>query len=143
MPSDIERADRISLGRAVIAPFIGAAMLGAQQWLFFGRDWDALSPWQLGIWAVLAVLVLALVLTGGSWFVPKSLRAHVDDEASRIHRLQALVGGFLAMMITALLVFVVSPFEPLEAQRAAHIIISMGLGVSLAGFGLAEVRALG
>lgn len=143
MASDIERADRISLTRAVAAPFIGAAMLSAQQWLFFGRDWDALSPVHLSIWAVLAVLTLLLVLTGGLWFVPKTVRAHVDDEASRLHRLYAIVGGFLAMMITALLVFVVSPFEPIEAQRAAHIIVSMGLGVSLAGFGLAEVRALG
>lgn len=143
MASDIERADRISLARAITAPLIGAAMLSVQQWLFFGRDWDSLSPVQLGIWAVLAALILSLVLTGGLWLVPKSLRVHVDDEASRIHRLQALTGGFLAMMVTALLVFVVSPFEPLEAQRAAHIIVSMGLGVSLAGFGLAEVRALG
>lgn len=143
MPSDIERADRISVARAVIAPLLGAAMLSVQQWLFFGRAWDAVSPLQLFIWAVLALLILLLVLTGGLWFVPKSVRAHVDDESSRLNRLQALVGGFLAAMITALLVFVVSPFQPLEAQRAAHIIVSMGLGVSLAGFGLAEVRALG
>ena len=143
MTSDIERADRVSRGRAVAAPRFGMAVLSVQQWLFFGRAWDALSPAQLAIWAVLAFLVLVIVLTGGNWLLPRSLRAYVDDESSRHNRLHAILGGFSAAMLTALIVFVVSPFEPVEAQRAAHLIISIGLGGSLLSFGIAESRAIG
>lgn len=142
MSSEIERADRISRARALAAPLLGFVMLSAQQWLFFGRSWDAVSPVQLALWGVLAILMLMLVLTGGLWFVPREVRRHADDDASRINRLQALTGGFLAAMLVAFLVFIVSPFEPIDAQRAAHLIISIGLGVTLAGFGFAEFRAL-
>lgn len=142
MPSNIERADRVSRARALTAPFLGFAMLSVQQWLFFGREWDALSPVQLGIWALLAFGALLMVLTGGLWFVPPEVRRHADDDSSRLNRLQAIFGGFFAAMLMTLLVFLVSPFEPLDAQRAAHIILSVGLGVSLLSFGIAESRAL-
>lgn len=142
MTSIIERADRISRRRALLAPFAGVAVLSVQQWLFFGRDWNEVSPLQLGIWAALAALALLALMGGSRWLTPRSVRPFVDDESTRANRLQAIFGGFTAAMLTALLVFIVSPFEPLTAQRAAHIIISMGLGVSLLSFGIAELRAL-
>jgi hypothetical protein len=142
MISEIERADRISRSRALAAPFIGVAALSVQQWLFFGREWDELSSLQLGIWAILAALALLVLIGGGKWLTPRSLRPFVHDESSRDNRLKAIFGGFTVAMLTALLVFLVSPFEPLSAQRAAHIIISMGLGVSLLSFGITELRAL-
>jgi len=142
MRSDIEKADRVSRGRAITAPFVGVALLSVQQWLFLGREWDEVSPVQLGIWTVLALAALMIVLTGGRWFTPRGLRPYVDDESSRANRSGAILGGFTSAMLTALLVFLVSPFEPIDAQRAAHFIISIGLGVSLVSFGLVESRSL-
>ena len=142
MTSEIEQADRFSRGRALAAPFLGLALLTAQQWLFFGRQWDQLSPVQLAIWAALAIAVLVIVLTGGRWLVPSALRPYVDDDSSRDSRNGAIFGGFSAAMLTSLVVFVVSPFEPIEAQRAAHLIVSIALGVALVGFGLSESRFL-
>ena len=124
------------------APFLGLVMLSVQQWLFFGRDWDRLSPVQLGLWALLATAVLLVVLTGGRWLLPRGIRPYVDDESSRANRMQAIFGGFTAAMVTLLIVFVVSPFEPIDAQRAAHIVVSIGLGVALVSFGLVESRGL-
>lgn len=142
MPSDIETADRISRGRALSAPFVGVAAMSVQQWLFFNRDWDEVSPLQLGLWALLAIFALLVVLTGGRWFVPSRLRPLVEDESSRDNRLSAIFGGFAAAMVTSLLVFIVSPFEPISAQRAAHLIVTIGLGTSLLSFGIAESRTL-
>ena len=42
-------------------------------------------------------------------------------------------------MITGFLVWAVSPFEPLHAQRAANIIVSMGLGCAFVSYGVAEM----
>ena len=142
MSSAIERADRNSRSRALAAPFVGVAMLSVQQWLFFGSDWSEVSGTQLAIWAALALLALLALLGGDNWLMPRSVRPFVHDENSRANRSQAIFGGFVAAMFTTLLVFLVSPFEPLSDQRAAHIIISLGLGVSLLSFGIVEVQAL-
>lgn len=142
MTLQIEKADRISRGRALVAPFLGLAVLTVQQWLFFGREWGQLSPVQLGLWAAFAIAALLIAMTGGRWFIPRRVRRYVDDESSRQNRLNAIFGGFVAAMTTALVVFVVSPFEPLDAQRAAHLVISIGLGVTLVSFGIAESRLL-
>lgn len=142
MSSTIERADRISRGRALAAPFVGVAMLSVQQWLFFVSDWSEVSGTQLAIWAALALLASLALVGGDRWLMPRSVRPFVHDESSRANRLQAIFGGFVAAMLTTLIVFIVSPFEPLSGQRAAHIIISLGLGVSLLSFGIAELRGL-
>lgn len=138
MKSEIERADTVDRRRAQVAPFLGLLVLSANQWLFFGASWDAVSMTQMIIWLVLMLVVLGIVLTGGNWPLPKAVRRLTDDEATRASAGKALKRGFAATMVTALIVFVVAPFEPISAQRAAHLIISTGLGLALLVFGLEE-----
>lgn len=140
MPSNIEKAERVDLRRTLVAPFLGLAVLSANQWLFFGRDWDQISAVHLGLWIVMILFVFALVATGGLWFSSTAVRTLADDEITRESRKRAFRGGFAAAMLTALVVFVVSPFEPLSAQRAAHIVISVSLGVVLVAYGIEEIR---
>lgn len=142
MSVPVERADRVSRGRALAAPFAGLALLSVQQWLFFGQEWDELGVIQLGIWLLLALLALAILLTGGLWFVPRSVRQLADDGATRRNRQNAITAGFVVAIITALLVFAISPFEPISAQRAAHLITSISLGSAFINFGVAESRSL-
>ena len=142
MTSEIEKADAADRHRARMAPFLGVLVLSANQWLFFGAHDDALSVPRLVLWMVLMLLVLGIVLTGGNWLLPKAFRRFADDEATHDSLDKAIKRGFAAAMITAFLVFVIAPFEPLGAQRAAHLIISLGLGVALVAFGLEERRHL-
>ncbi len=142
MSSPVEKADSASRARAMFAPFAGLAVLSVQQWLFFGREWEAVSPVQLVLWAVLALVALFFLMTGGLWFVPREVRAIADDELSRRSRSFAVNTGFIAAIVTALIVFAVSPFEPLSAQRAAHIICGMALGIALLVYGLRELSTL-
>ncbi len=143
MSDTVERADRVSRGRALAAPFAGLALLSVQQWLFFGQEWQEVSVVQLAIWLALALLALAVLLSGGLWFVPRSVRRLAEDGETERNRQRAITAGFVVAIITALLVFAVSPFEPLPAQRAAHIITSVSLGVAFVTFGVAESRSLG
>lgn len=143
MTSEIERADRADRNRARMAPFLGLLVLTANQWLFFGADWEGVGVLKLGLWLVLMLFVFAIVLTGGNWLMPKAIRALLDDEVTRTSRERALKGGFAAAMLMAFVVFVVSPFEPIGAQRAAHLIISMGLALALLVYGIEESRHLG
>ncbi len=141
MRSEIEKADAADRQRANIAPFLGVLVLSANQWLFFGAQ-EALSVPRLILWLASMLLVFGIVLTGGHWLMPKAFRRFADDEATRASVDRAIKRGFAAAMITAFLVFVVAPFEPLGAQRAAHLIISLGLGAALIAFGLEERRHL-
>lgn len=142
MPSEIEKADRVDRLRSRLAPLLGLIVLSANQWLFFSRDWNDVSALQMILWVVLILIVFAIIMTGGIWFTPKAVRDIANDEATRNSQHYALKAGFAAAMLTTLMVFIVSPFEPLSAQRAAHIIISVALGVTLVVFGLAESRHL-
>lgn len=142
MASNTERADQADRRRTLIAPFIGVAVLSANQWLFFSRDWNAVSVAQMALWLAMILVVLALLMTGGLWFVPKAVREIANDEGVRQSRARAFKGGFAASIMMALVVFVVAPFAPLDAQRAAHIIISVALGVALVVYGFEAGRQL-
>lgn len=142
MKSDIERADAADRSRARVVPFLGVLVLSTNQWLFFGSQSDEVSVPRMILWLLLMLVVFGIVITGGDWRRPKALRQLADDEPTRASTSKALKAGFAAAMITALIVFVVAPFEPIGAQRAAHLIITLGLGVALLVFGLAERRNL-
>ncbi|MBB3035475.1 hypothetical protein [Alteriqipengyuania lutimaris] len=137
MTNDIERADELSRNRAYMAPFIGLLILAVRQVVLANWDWEAVTWWQGAIWFVLVGFAAATLFWGGMWF-PKHLREIGDDEVTRANRAKAVTRGFLAALFVAMLVFVVAPFEPLSAQEAAHLIVSVGLAGALLSFGLLE-----
>ena len=93
-------------------------------------------------WAVLAAAALILVLTGGSLLLPKAVRQLADDEVTAANWAYAIRSGFGVAMGIAILVFVMAPTFPLEAQRAAHLIFSAGMGTTLVLFGARERKSL-
>lgn len=140
METDVERAELADRRRGLVAPFIGLLVITANQWLFFSRDWTDVAIWQLGLWLILVLLAFFLLMTGGLWFLPMRVRQIANDEVTRNSRQKAIQAGFVAAMLIAPLVFVVSPFEPLAAQRAAHLVISISLEVAFLVYGIAEIR---
>lgn len=143
MTTDHIRAEAISRQRARFLPMLGVLLLVAQNGLLMHWDWRALTIVQNLAWLVMAISALGILLTGGKWLMPPAIHALVDDEVSRENRRTAITRAFAAAITTAMLVFVVAPFEPIDAQRAAHMIVSIGLAVGLLAFGLEERKSLG
>ncbi|WP_294353036.1 hypothetical protein [uncultured Sphingomonas sp.] len=143
MTTDHIRAEAISRQRARFLPMLGVLLLVAQNGLLSHWDWRAVTIVQNLAWLVMAVSALLILLTGGKWLMPPAIHALVDDEVSRENRRTAITRAFAAAITTAMLVFVVAPFEPIDAQRAAHMIVSIGLAVGLLAFGLEERKSLG
>lgn len=142
MTNDFEKAEQFGRTRALAAPFLGALILALQQGIMFGWAWDSTSSGallQIGVWLVFATVMLLLLLTGGGWFIPRQARAIANDEPSQINRQRAIKIGFVVSLITCFLVVAVSPFDPLPAQRAGHIIASMGLGTAFVALGMGEI----
>ena len=142
MTDRIDRADEISRNRAHMAPFIGLLVLFVPQVMLANWNWEAVTWWQAAIWFVLVAFAAGTLFWGGMWF-PKDLRAIGEDEVTRANRSKAVTRGFLAALFVAMLVFVVSPFEPISAQEAAHLIVSVGLVCALLSFGIAETQSHG
>jgi hypothetical protein len=139
MADDYETAEKFAQGRAIMAPFLGLLVLMMQQGIFFAWDWGSDSLLQILVWMGFAVLMLLLLLTGGGWFLSKRVRNLANDEVTRANRQRGITIGFVVAMLTGFLVWAVSPFEPLHAQRAANLIVSMGLGCAFLAYGIAEL----
>ena len=83
------------------------------------------------------------LLTGGMWFRHRALRSLINDEVSESNRQKGVAAAFVAAMLVAVLIFAVAPFEPIPAQRAAHLVVTVSLAVGLLVFALAERKSLG
>ena len=141
--SDTERADRIVKTHARLTPFIGLLVLLVHQGIYFSWDWDGgpVAWWQTAVWLAFIAVVFTLLMTSGALFVPRRIRELANDEVTRANRAVAIQIGFFIAMFIAVLLVVVSPYDPIGGQRAGHMLISISLGISLLVFGLREMLA--
>jgi hypothetical protein len=137
------RADHLSRRRARILPFLAILYLTQQVSYFgtFGEPGRTVEQVKVGAWLILSVVLLAVLVTKGFWFHSRAVRDLIDDENTRANRLDALRAGFLAAMLTGIVLYFVDQFEPMTARQAIHIILSLGLGAALVRFGMLERRA--
>jgi len=138
------RADRLSRRRARILPILAIIYL-TQQASYFSAALDSptrtVDHVKIGAWLLLSAVLLAALTTKGFWFHPRAVRELVDDEHTRNNRLDAMRIGFLAAMLTGIVLYFVVQIEPMTARQAIHLIISLGLGAALVRFGMLERRA--
>ena len=140
--SDVEEAERLSSRR----PGMLMAMTGLflfQQFAYFTQPpaERAVDYVRIGAWFLLALVILAALLTGGFWLKPKAVRALMEDDVTRANRADALRLGFGLAMAAAIGLYGVSGPGGLTAREAIQIIVSAGLGASMLRFGFLERRA--
>ena len=138
------RADQLGRRRARMLPFLAIIYL-SQQASYFGAAFEhpgrTVDHVRIGAWLVLSVVLLAALATKGFWFHARAVRDLVDDEHTRANRLDAMRAGFLASMLTGIVLYVVAQLDPIPAHQAIHLTISLGLGAALVRFGMLERRA--
>jgi len=122
--------------------FILAMVFFAGQSLYFTsspltRDSHA----RVGAWLILVILILMLLATGGFLLRGRNVRDLLNDETSRLNRLASQALGFWVTIITALVVYVESIFDPLTLNEGIHIIVTLGVGAALISFAVRERRA--
>ncbi|WP_425229311.1 hypothetical protein [Sphingomonas sp.] len=124
-----------------------AAMFVAQQVSYFaGTRMDEgtrlVNRIAIGGWLALSIVLLVGLASGFDWLKSAPVRALINDENTRANRAEAFRLGFLATMISAFTLYVVSLFEPIGARGAIHILTAIGISVALLRFGMLERRAL-
>lgn len=141
--SDVDEAERLSSSRPGMM-MVMTGMFLFQQFAYFtqppttGRAVDYV---RIFAWLLLALVVLAALLTGGFWQKSKAVRALMEDEVTRANRADALRLGFGLAMVAAIGLYAVSGPAGLTAREVIHIIVSAGLGASLLRFAFLERRA--
>lgn len=142
--ADYETADRLGRKRARILPVLAVFFLAQQVSYFSGPSTDTGRPvdhLKIAAWLVISIVLLAALVTGGSWMRPARVRALLNDEVTRAHRTEAFRIGFLATTIAAIALYVLSLFEPLGGRDAVHLLMTVGIAAALLRFGSLERRA--
>ena len=140
--SAAEQAEQMSLRRARVLPLL-VLIYVTQQFSYFSQTQTErlVDHVRIGGWVVLSLVLLAALSTKGFWFHRQEVRDLIDDESTRSHRRDAMVWGFLASMLVAILLYLVAMFEAVSGREAIHIIVSFGLAAALVRFGVLERRA--
>lgn len=141
----VEEADRLSRRRARILPILAIVLLG-QQFTYLDRATDLASARTVdkihfGAWAVLTLVLLLALTTGGSWLRGRELRALLNDEQTIAHRREAMAFGFTLSNLTGVALYVIASVEPVGTHEAINLIVTIGLAAGLIRFGLLERRA--
>lgn len=145
--TDDDTADRLMTKRARMMLAL-AMMFVAQQAIYFtGNRLDEgklrlVNYISIGGWMVLSIILLVGLATGGSLFRGGRVRALMNDENTQANRAEGFRFGFLATMIGALLLYILSLFTPVDGREAIHVLVAIGIASALLRFGLLERRAL-
>ncbi|THD35570.1 MAG: hypothetical protein E7773_10675 [Sphingomonas sp.] len=145
--TDNDTADRLMDKRARMMPAL-AAMFVAQQAVYFtGPRLDEgklrlVNYISIGGWLALSTVLLFGLVTGGTLFRSASVRALMNDEGTRANRADALSWGFVATMIGAIALYVLSLFERMTERETIHVVMTIGIAAALLRFGILERRAL-
>jgi hypothetical protein len=148
MPLDhetpVQAAERLGRRRARMLPVLAVFFI-LQQMSFFSQPpaERAVDHVRIGAWVVLSAVILLALNSKGFWFRPKAVRDLIDDEVTRANRGTAMHWGFLAAMIAGIVIYVIQGATQLTTREAIHLIVSAGIVVALARFGILERRAHG
>lgn len=140
----VERADKISRNRAILIAVAAVVFVAGQ---ILGHPFfDTTGPSDLHIsrriaWAINAVLLLALLATGGGLLNSREIRMLVNDEISRMNYRTSVTLGFWVAMTCALLLFAVPAFMSFTAHQAVYVIVTAAVTTASLTFAWLEYRA--
>ena len=138
---DVEAAERMGRARSRLFFILAMVFFAGQSLYFTSSPLTRDSHARVGAWLVLVVLILLLLATGGFLLRGRNVRDLLNDETSRLNRLASQALGFWVTIITALVVYVESIFDPLTLNEGIHIVVTLGVGAALISFAVRERRA--
>ena len=138
---DVEVAERMGRARSRLFFVLAIVFFAGQSLYFTSSPLTRDSHARVGAWLVLVILILMLLATGGFVLRGRNVRDLLNDETSRLNRLASQALGFWVTIITALVVYVESIFDPLTLNEGLHIIVTLGVGAALISFAVRERRA--
>jgi protein-S-isoprenylcysteine O-methyltransferase Ste14 len=137
--SPVDRAERISRSRGKLMAIAAAVLLALA--LFSALDPIGTTNFVRGIvWAVLTLLWLALLATGGGVLLNRQVRAMMNDEVSAHNRRRAIETGFWAAMAMAIGLYFASYSWPVPLRGGLAILTEAAIAAALIRYAWLELR---
>jgi hypothetical protein len=139
-----QKADFLSGRRARMLPALAIIYITQQATYFTvpsGAAHRGVDDLKISAWLVFSAILLAALSTKGFWLERREVRAMIDDELSRANRLDAMRFGFIFAMLTCIVIYAITMFQPVNGRDAVHVVLSDGLGAALIRWGWLERRA--
>jgi len=135
-------ADRLTWKRARAAQVLAFVFIATQIGSFDAQPISRPQTLRLSAWICwVAALLLFLAFSGGL-LRGERMRALLNDETTRDHRLRAMAWGFWSAILIALAIYVLSFFETISVREGTRLIITFAIALALIRFGALEKRAL-
>lgn len=140
--SKIEIADRLSRRRALMMPLMAVVFLSGQAIYAIGRveAGSIIDQVKVTAWVAWALILLALLATGGGFLNSRAVRRLMDDESTRANRGRAYSVGFWLAMIVTIVIYGLTAFDTIAPRESLHIIVTIAVAGALVTFGYLERR---
>ena len=140
---DMALAEKLTIRRARVAQVLGILFIVSMATSLSINAGDSRPVnVQLIAWAVWAAALFILVIFGGALLRGKAVRTLMNDEVTAENRLKAQSVGFIATVLSSFLVYGVSLYEPVSAQEAIRLVLTVAVGAAAISFGTMEKRSL-
>lgn len=138
--SNVMKAERHSRTRAWLMA-IGALPLLFTGTFGLGDEASSMTPiLRHLVWALMLLLWLAILATGGWLGLRRNIRQLMNDEVFLANRARALQTGFWAAMALGIGLYFVGPSWDLSAREALRILLGCAVAASLLHFAWLERR---
>lgn len=139
--SDFQKADRASRIRSQFMVLM-AALLLIQAVFGFGNEASSMTPWfRHALWAVMILLWLVILATGGWLRLDRRVRSLMNDEFALASRGRALQAGFWVAVATGLALYFASLEWTLDVREAMRILVDVTIAAALLRYAWLELRA--
>jgi hypothetical protein len=135
-------ADRLTWKRARAAQVLAFVFIATQIGSFDAQPMNRPQTLHLAAWMCWAVALLVFLAFAGGLLRGERMRALLNDETTRDHRLRAMAWGFWGAILIALAVYVLSFFEEVSVREGTRLVITFGIALALIRFGALEKKAL-
>src|SRR4051812_15190971 len=109
---DVEEAERMGRKRSQIFFVLAIVFFSGQSLYFTSSPAIRDSHARVGAWLILVILIMMLIATGGFLLRARKVRDLLNDETFRINRLASQALGFWVTIITSLVLYIESMFDP-------------------------------
>ena len=136
----VEVADRYSRKRAIFALWAALVFLGIQLVVRPRPFVNGTPATAVDWWAVDALVLLAVLATGGGVLNSRRIRALMNDDLARAHLSTAVRVGYWVTMVLGIALYLGPWFANLTGRQAIYVIVTGGVALPLLTFAFLERR---
>jgi hypothetical protein len=138
--SDIQSAEKATRARSLLMAVMATILL-AQTAIGLGDEASSMTPaFRHGLWALMILLWLIVLATGGGLLLSRRVRSVMNDEVALANRSRAVQAGFWAAILVAIGLYFLSLREEISVREALRILVNLSIAAALIRYAWLDLR---